>query len=232
VRRHRIEQGYFEKLRSLLRRAGVRRLDAGWLLERARRESARGGRPLEQVLAAVYDRTRRQVAARLGAPGAAPAEAAPRFLCDGGLGALARWLRAAGYEAAWAADTAGDSLVERARAEGCVLVTIDHRVLERRGVRDGAVRAVWLPAHLTRFEKLAMLLRELGLEPREARCMACGSRLDAVAKRDVLERIPPRTARWKDAYFVCAGCGRLYWQGTHWDRIASRLEAAAGGGSR
>jgi uncharacterized protein len=54
--------------------------------------------------------------------------------------------------------------------------------------------------------------------------MRCGSELRSVPKQEVEARIPPRTARWKDEYFVCVGCDRLYWQGTHWQRIAARLE--------
>jgi uncharacterized protein with PIN domain len=60
--------------------------------------------------------------------------------------------------------------------------------------------------------------------------MSCGGALRAVAKDEVIERIPPRTRRWKDDYFVCAGCGTLFWPGTHWEKIARRLadRAAAG----
>ncbi len=47
-------------------------------------------------------------------------------------------------------------------------------------------------------------------------------------KDDVRARIPPKTALWKDDYFVCAACDRLFWQGTHWERIAGTLAAAAG----
>jgi uncharacterized protein with PIN domain len=55
--------------------------------------------------------------------------------------------------------------------------------------------------------------------------MACGGPLRPVAKDSVAERIPPRTARWKDDYFVCERCGRLFWPGTHWERIAARIDA-------
>jgi uncharacterized protein with PIN domain len=72
---------------------------------------------------------------------------------------------------------------------------------------------------------MGLVLRDLVLAPRAPRCMACGGALEAVAKEDVAERIPPRTARWKDEYFVCARCGRLFWPGTHWERIAARIAA-------
>jgi uncharacterized protein with PIN domain len=58
--------------------------------------------------------------------------------------------------------------------------------------------------------------------------MACGGALRRARKEDVRPRIPPRTALWKDEYFLCAACDRLFWQGTHWERIAGAVAAAAG----
>jgi hypothetical protein len=48
-----------------------------------------------------------------------------------------------------------------------------------------------------------------------------------VAKADIAPRIPPRTALWRDDYWLCRDCGRLYWQGTHWERIRRTLLASA-----
>ena len=113
-----------------------------------------------------------------------------------------------------------------AQQKGQVLLTADSRVLERRAIRDGSVLALWLPSTLTRHELLTMVFRDLGLSLGAPRCMACGGELVPASKEDVAPRIPPRTARWKDDYFVCARCDRLFWQGTHWERIAARLRAS------
>jgi hypothetical protein len=75
-------------------------------------------------------------------------------------------------------------------------------------------------------EQLRMLARDLGLAPREPRCMRCGGALVPTAKDAVRARIPPRTALWRDEYFVCASCDGLFWQGTHWERIARTLAEA------
>ena len=98
---------------------------------------------------------------------------------------------------------------------------------ERRAVREGAVVAQWVPTGLAPTEQLALVLADLGLGLREPRCMACGGTLEAVTKAAVGERIPPRTARWKDDYWVCGSCARLFWQGTHWERITQALARAA-----
>ena len=46
------------------------------------------------------------------------------------------------------------------------------------------------------------------------------------------ERIPPRTYRWLDEFFVCGRCHRIFWHGTHWQRIAGRLQTLEARGAR
>jgi uncharacterized protein with PIN domain len=58
--------------------------------------------------------------------------------------------------------------------------------------------------------------------------MRCGGALAPAAKQSVLPRIPPRTALWKDEYFLCVSCDGLFWQGTHWQRIRETLAEAVG----
>jgi uncharacterized protein with PIN domain len=107
-----------------------------------------------------------------------------------------------------------------------VLLTTEAEVLDRRIVADGSLVVAWVPSALTMAEQLHMVVLDLGLGLREPRCMACGGTLVARPKDEVRPRIPPRTALWKDEYFVCAGCDRLFWRGTHWERIESKLRRA------
>lgn len=227
----RLDEGWREKYRWLLARVRPRRLEFGadLLARRARETSAREGVPLARAYADLYDLTRQRVDRRVALTGACAVpvgEAPRRFLCDGSLGGLARWLRAAGYEAEWPARARGDALVAEAAGHGATLVTTDHRLLLRRDVREGRAHVVWVPSGMPRVLQLRMVLRDLGLGLREPRCMACGGALAPVGKDAVRERIPPRTARWRDEYFVCSACGQLFWQGTHWERIARRLAEA------
>ena len=195
---------------------------------RARERSLREGVPLPDALAAHYEHARLRVSRRVALMAACAVEPpavppAPRFLCDASLGGLARWLRAAGYEASWRVGTTASELVAEAAREGATLLTTDTAALRVRGVRDGSVDVLWVPPAGSTVAQLGTILRELELGRREPRCMSCGGALRPVAKEQVLERIPPRTRRWKDDYFTCEGCGALFWAGTHWDRIALRL---------
>jgi hypothetical protein len=232
-----LQEGYRERFRALLARVQPRRLEFGveLLIERARARRDGFGVPLDQALAALYAETRERVERREQAQAAcpvgggrlppAPLADPPRFVCDGSLGGLARWLRAAGYEAVRVSG-GGERARTEAHLSGGMLLTSDAAVLARPRAAAG-VPALHVPGELPVAEQLARVLRAYGLRPRAPRCMACGAALRAVDKARVRERIPPRTARWKDEYFLCAGCGRLFWQGTHWERIARVLERLA-----
>jgi hypothetical protein len=229
----RIEDGFRRRFRELLARVQPRRLEFGveLLMGRARERAQRDGLSGVDAFTRLYEETRTRVVKRVKLmaacqliPPAEPRATGPRFLCDGSLGGLARWLRAAGYEAD-VSPLAGDALVQGARGAGVVLLTTDARLWERRLIREATVEALWLPSGLDVARQLGMVLRDLELSPITPRCMACGGALQAVEKAAVADRIPPRTARWKDTYFVCDGCGGLFWEGTHWERIRERLRS-------
>ena len=209
---------------------------AARVLSEARGRAMREGISLARVLTdawfSEFEATKKGWAGRSSHEGPLPPWARfdetrpPRFLCDPSLGGLARWLRAAGYEASLAPDVPGHRLPDEALRRGLALLTTEAEVLDRRIVVDGSLVVVWLPSALTMAEQLRMAALDLGLTLREPRCMACGGILVPTPKEGVRPRIPPRTALWKDEYFVCAGCNQLFWRGTHWERIEKALRRA------
>jgi len=147
-----------------------------------------------------------------------------RPLCDAMLGKLARWLRAAGYDAASTYGIDDEDLLARARAERRVLLTSDGPLMAHRLIRDGTIRAVFVPLQLDAVQQLRHVLRRLGLPLADPRCMACGGALEEVDKSAVAEEVPPRAYAAYDHYRRCTRCGKLYWPGTHWARIQAALE--------
>jgi uncharacterized protein len=45
-------------------------------------------------------------------------------------------------------------------------------------------------------------------------------------KSAVDARLPERTRQAFDEFRACGGCGRVYWKGSHWGRLAAIVEAA------
>jgi uncharacterized protein with PIN domain len=152
-------------------------------------------------------------------------DAEPTFECDVMLGGLARWLRAAGYDAAWHENIADPDLVRLAHRAGRVLLSSDTGIFLTGIVRDGDVPSVMVPHGLTVIEQLAHVLRALRLPVREPRCMACGGALAEVSKEQVRGRVPERSWQRQECFWECDRCGQLFWQGTHWERIAEQLRS-------
>jgi uncharacterized protein with PIN domain len=147
----------------------------------------------------------------------------PKFACDAMLGGLARWLRAAGYDASWREGIDDWDLVRLAQREGSILLSSDTGIFRIGVVRDGEVPALFVPHGLSKREQLAFVLRELGLSPLPPRCMACGGALREVSPEEARPRVPARTFAWVNQFFECERCGRLFWPGSHWLRIADVL---------
>jgi len=239
----RILKVYEGRFRALLGQLNARRGEQGtrWLVTRANQLSERISPT--RSLAQVHERLQQQVeafASRLGrsqqagrsalstVQGSPDGFASPRpFLCDAGLGGLARWLRAAGYDTVWVPDIDDAELVRQAQRRRAIILTTDSLLMERGVLRDGVVLAFWLPPTVTMEEQLAMVFRQFHLVLRDSRCTKCAGELRRVDKESVRERIPPRTARWLDEYFLCVRCQQLFWRGTHWRRISAQLQKLA-----
>jgi uncharacterized protein with PIN domain len=148
----------------------------------------------------------------------------PRFIADCNVGRLARWLRALGYDASYHVHIGDAELVREAAAEGRVLLTRDRDLTKRRVIQTGVVRAI-----LIRDDEVTVQLRQvfaelaLDLEHSLTRCIECNSELEARTAARVAERVPPYVRTTQSRYSECPDCGRVYWAGTHWQRMRAVL---------
>ena len=153
-----------------------------------------------------------------------------RFLCDVMLGGLAKWLRAAGYDAYYAregTDVSDGVLVRMAIEEGRVLLTSDRGFLERKPVRDEEVSLLVVP-HLPLEDQLRLVAGSFDLARLPSRCMECNGELEDVRSDAVVEGVPPGMIQDQQRFFCCSGCDRVFWHGSHWERIGDRLERIFG----
>lgn len=224
---NRIRKGYELRFRQRLAELGSQRIESevARLLERAEALSTEKGISVTEAFAEVEQSLGRGPEAKAVTE---PEQTDYIFLCDAGLGGLARWLRAAGQRAMWQESIADDQLVKEGRRLDAVMITTDSLIMERKVVRDRLIRSLWLPPTLTISQQLERVFREFRLVRKEPRCMTCGGELIRKDKETMVDRIPPKTYRWLDEYFVCADCDKLFWKGTHWSRIEAELKKAIG----
>ena len=65
---------------------------------------------------------------------------------------------------------------------------------------------------------------------RLTRCLRCNALLQSVPKSEVLDPLSaePLTLHYYHDFRRCTGCGRIYWPGTHIDKLAARLARVTG----
>ena len=216
----RIQKAYEAILRQKLRLTGARRVDQGLAI--LLRKAAATAEARRITMAAGLTEVSRNLSRQRNLLNGQSA-ANPLFICDAGLGGLARWLRAAGYDALWEADISDEALLQVGRSLNGIVLTTDSGILERAIVRDGVIRVFWLPPIMRIPEQLDLVFVEFGLQIRGGRCMQCGGELQPRDKEEIKDRIPPRTYRWLNEFFECQRCGQLFWHGTHWRRIRKQL---------
>ena len=151
----------------------------------------------------------------------------PRFVADVHLGKLARHLRMAGFDTLCEAGWDDDRIVAASLAERRTILTRDKAMLRRREVERGYfVRAVESEA------QLAEVLRALQLEALVdafTRCRECNTPLEDAAEDEVQRRVPAKIRALYARYKRCPDCARVYWQGSHFDRMRGILVRALGG---
>jgi len=144
-----------------------------------------------------------------------------RFVLDVHLGKLARLLRLVGFDAACDPTMDDAGIVRRALAERRVILTRDRELLKRGEVTHG----LWIRS--TDPEAQArQVLNRLDLRARArpfARCTACNGEVEEVAKGAIAGELPPHVRATQDRFRRCTGCGQLYWEGTHFERLRATV---------
>ncbi len=140
-----------------------------------------------------------------------------KFVLDVHLGRLAGYLRMLGFDAAYRNSAEDPELVRIASEQQRVLLTRDRGLL----LHSAVTRGYWLRQTESR-RQLAEVLRRFDLASAVrpfTRCMTCNSVLAPVDRAAVLDRLPPRAAELHNAFLRCSGCGRVFWQGSHYRRM-------------
>ena len=115
-------------------------------------------------------------------------------------------------------------LLEIMAAEDRVLLTRDRPLL-----MHGVVRHGYCPRSDESEAQTRETLRRFGLTGGNtelspfSRCLHCNGVLEPVDKAEVLAPLAaePLTLRYYDEFRRCPGCQRLYWPGTHTQKLAA-----------
>ena len=147
-----------------------------------------------------------------------------RFIADVHLGTLVRHLRLIGFDTAWRNDLDDETIIGRSLAEARIILTRDRGIL-----RDGRVtHGYWVRA-TDPMRQLEEVVRALDLGASLApysRCLECNGECRPASRREAAGRVPLQVYLVFRDFRRCAGCGRVYWAGSHTRRLDAVIERA------
>ena len=151
--------------------------------------------------------------------------AVKKFILDVHLGKLAKTLRMLGFDCFYENEQSDQAIAARAEKENRIVLTRDVGLLKYKAIRWG----YWLRSQ-NPTEQLEEVIRHFKLQDSYkpfSRCLACNGLIEEVAKESVLDYIPPRTKEYFHDFFQCLSCKKVYWKGSHYERMQALLERIA-----
>jgi uncharacterized protein with PIN domain len=135
-----------------------------------------------------------------------------------------------GFDSLFCSDEDDSQIVQQALAEGRVLLTRDTGIMKRRLVTGGRFKAVLMQSEQPE-QQMQQLVSTLDIKSQSkpfAICLECNQPLISKTPTEVKDRVPPYVYRTQTQYMECPDCRRIYWRGTHWQAMLTRLKNTAG----
>lgn len=146
-----------------------------------------------------------------------------RFIADGMLGSLARWLRLIGFDTLYFSGKDKFFLAYRARNENRIVLTRDRNFFLQNQKISVFIESDSLKLQLKEVkEKLRLSFNK---EKFFSLCSLCNQPLEPKQVSDVINLVPEYVAKTQKNFSQCKKCGRIYWQGTHWQRMLDFIKS-------
>jgi uncharacterized protein len=140
-----------------------------------------------------------------------------RFIIDAHLGRLARKLRMLGFDSIYENDITDEVIIQTAESEKRIILTRDKGILKSEKVTHG-----YYVRSTRTEEQLDEIIRKFDLESQFrpfTRCLVCNGKLAKARLPEVINELNPDTATIFKVFFRCTGCGKIFWEGSHYDRM-------------
>ena len=145
-----------------------------------------------------------------------------RFVLDGHLGRLAAYLRMLGFDT-WYQNHVDDAvLAEISKEERRILLTRDQGLLKRSAVTHGYWMRATVPGKQLREVIQRFDLQRLA-QP-FTRCLSCNGLLRTTPFDEVKDQLSENAARFYHEFWRCTACGKVYWPGSHYQRMTRLIE--------
>jgi len=140
-----------------------------------------------------------------------------KFILDVHLGKLARYLRLLGFDTLYRNDYQDQKIIQLALQKHRIILTRDIGLLKNKKVSRG----YWLRTTAPKEQLREILLRFdlLNTIKPFTRCLECNGKIILTSKRSAAKRLNIATHRYYKKFFRCQACKKIYWQGSHYQKL-------------
>lgn len=144
------------------------------------------------------------------------------FVLDVHLGKLARMMRLLGFDCLYRNDYDDPEIVDISVRQNRIILTRDRHLLQASAV----TRGYWVRSGAV-DDQVGEVLRRFDLFSQIRsfrRCLLCNGPLERVRKEDILQHLEPKTILYYNTFLQCRHCSRIYWKGTHFEKLEKKVE--------
>lgn len=140
-----------------------------------------------------------------------------KFILDVHLGKLAKYLRLCGLDTLYKNHFSDNEIIGMSLSDHRIILTRDRGILKNRKVTHG----YWIRSQNPQEQLKEVLYRfDLKKSPHPfTRCLECNGLLMVVSREEIIEHLLPKTKRYFTDFWQCAECRKVYWEGSHYDRM-------------
>jgi hypothetical protein len=144
-----------------------------------------------------------------------------KFLVDAMLGKLAKWLRILGYDTIYVKSADDTELIRRARLENRILLTRDKLL-----AKNWIVQTLFIKSEVV-DEQLLQVIKRFRLKWDNSifsRCPLCNTQLIEIdTPHEIKDKVPEFVFNTYSEFWKCVTCNKIYWSGTHWNNIKTKV---------
>lgn len=146
----------------------------------------------------------------------------PAFVLGVHLGTLVSKLRMLGFDVLYTNSYSDQEITDLAVAENRIVLTRDVSLLKRKVLKRG----YWLRSQDV-YQQLEEVINHLELHKHFKpfyRCLTCNGLITRIEKGEIQDKLEPNTIKYFDEYFVCSTCRKIYWKGSHYERMLQFIQ--------
>lgn len=145
-----------------------------------------------------------------------------KFLADIMIGKLAKWMKICGFDVIYAGnikDIKKKEIENVCLNESRILLTRDTGYLKQNKIKYLFIKSNYI------HEQLREVFNHFNLKAENLfqRCLICNMPIINIDKENIKDKVPPYVYQTQSFFSTCPSCNRIYWCGTHYQRMKDRL---------